>query len=128
MGDKQLVAEFGDFINNTIQADLSKTPDEAILEFYRKLRPGEPVVQENAQKFFNERFFDLRTYELGNVGRYKINKKFGFKINDEDKENWILRKEDLVAAVKYLIQLQKNEIKRLDDIDSLANRRLRKNG
>ncbi len=128
MGDKQLVAEFGDFINNTIQADISKTPDEAILEFYRKLRPGEPVVQENAQKFFNERFFDLRTYELGNVGRYKINKKFGFKINDEDKENWILRKEDLIAAIKYLIQLQKNEIKRLDDIDSLANRRLRRCG
>jgi len=128
MGDKQLVAEFGDFINNTIQADISKTPDEAILEFYRKLRPGEPVVLENAQKFFNERFFDLRTYELGNVGRYKINKKFGFKFEDKDKENWVLRKEDLVATVKYLIQLQKREITRLDDIDSLANRRLRRCG
>lgn len=128
MGDKQLVAEFGDYINNTIQADISKTSEEAILEFYRKLRPGEPVVLENAQKFFNERFFDLRTYELGNVGRYKINKKFGFKIKDDDKENWVLRKEDLVATVKYLIQLQKNEVKRLDDIDSLANRRLRRCG
>ena len=128
MGDKQLIAEFGDYIANTIKADISKTPDEAILEFYRKLRPGEPVVLENAQKFFNERFFDLRTYELGNVGRYKINKKFGFKFNDDDKENWVLRKEDLVATVKYLLQLQKGEVTRLDDIDSLANRRLRRCG
>jgi len=128
MGDKQLVSEFSEFINATISADISKTSEEAILEFYRKLRPGEPVVLENAQKFFNERFFDLRTYELGNVGRYKINKKFGFKIGDEDKENWVLRKEDLIATVKYLIQLQKGEVKRLDDIDSLANRRLRRSG
>ena len=128
MGDKQLMAEFGDYIANTIQADISKSSEEAVLEFYRKLRPGEPVVLENAQKFFNERFFDLRTYELGNVGRYKVNKKFGFKIDDSNKENWVLRKEDLVETVKYLIKLQKGEVTRLDDIDSLANRRLRRCG
>lgn len=125
MNDKQLINEFGDYISHTIQADVSKTPEEAILEFYRKLRPGEPVVLENAQRFFNERFFDLRTYELGNVGRYKINKKFGFKFDDTDKENWTLKKEDLIATVKYLVQLQRGEVTRLDDIDSLANRRLR---
>ncbi len=125
MNDKQLINEFGDYISHTIQADVSKTPEEAILEFYRKLRPGEPVVLENAQRFFNERFFDLRTYELGNVGRYKINKKFGFKFDDTDKENWTLKKEDLLATVKYLVQLQRGEVTRLDDIDSLANRRLR---
>ena len=128
MNDKQLVAEFGEYINSTIQADISKTPEEAVLEFYRKLRPGEPVVLENAQKFFDERFFDVKTYELGNVGRYKMNKKFGFNFSDTDKENWILRKEDLIATVKYLIQLQKGEVTRLDDIDSLANRRLRRCG
>ncbi|MDP4010238.1 MAG: DNA-directed RNA polymerase subunit beta, partial [Candidatus Shapirobacteria bacterium] len=128
MTDKQLIGEFSDFINPTIQADISKTPEEAILEFYRKLRPGEPVVLDNAEKFFNERFFDLRTYEIGNVGRYKMNKKFGFKFDDSNKENWILRKEDLIATVKYLIQLQKGENTRLDDIDSLANRRLRRCG
>jgi DNA-directed RNA polymerase subunit beta len=60
MGDKQLIAEFGDYINHTITADISKSSEEAMLEFYRKLRPGEPVVLENAQKFFHERFFDLR--------------------------------------------------------------------
>ncbi len=128
MNDKQLVAEFGDFISATIQADVSKSPEEAVLEFYRKLRPGEPVVMENAQKFFEERFFDLRTYELGNVGRYKVNKKFGFKFDDTDKANWVLRKEDLIATVKYLVELQKGNATRLDDIDSLANRRLRRCG
>jgi len=128
MNDKQLTAEFSEFISPTIQADVSKTPDEAVLEFYRKLRPGEPVVMENAQKFFEERFFDLRTYELGNVGRYKVNKKFGFNFDDTNKDNWILRKEDLIATVKYLVQLQKGEATRLDDIDSLANRRLRRCG
>lgn len=126
MGDKQLVAEFSDYINNTISADVTKNTEEAILEFYRKLRPGEPVVFENAEKFFHERFFDNRTYELGNVGRYKINKKFGFKLDDTNKENWVIKKEDLIATVKYLIQLQKGEVTRLDDIDSLANRRLRR--
>jgi len=128
MNDKQLMAEFGEFFSHTIAADISKTPEEAILEFYRKLRPGEPVVLENAEKFFRERFFDLRTYELGNVGRYKIDKKFKLKFDDTDKENWILKKEDLVATVKYLVQLQKGEVTRLDDIDSLANRRLRRCG
>ena len=128
MNDKQLIAEFGDFISPTIQADVSKSPDEAVLEFYRKLRPGEPVVMENAQKFFEERFFDLRTYELGNVGRYKVNKKFGFNFDDSSKDNWVLRKEDLIATVKYLVQLQKGEVTRIDDIDSLANRRLRRCG
>jgi len=128
MGDKQLVSEFSDYINSTINADPSKSSEEAVMEFYRKLRPGEPVVLDNAQKFFDERFFDLRTYELGNVGRYKINKKFGFKYDDNDKENWVLKKEDLIATVKYLVQLQKGEATRLDDIDSLANRRMRRCG
>lgn len=126
--DKQLISEFSDYISNTIMADASKTPEEAILEFYRKLRPGEPVVLENATKFFQERFFDLKTYELGNVGRYKINQKFGFNCDDSKNENWILQKEDLIATVKYLVQLQKGEVTRLDDIDSLANRRLRRCG
>lgn len=127
-GDKQLVSEFGDYINSTIHADVSKNQEEAILEFYRKLRPGEPVVLENAQKFFHERFFDLRTYELGSVGRYKINKKFGFKFDDSNPENWTLRKEDLVSSIKRLIGLQKGEVTQIDDIDSLANRRLRRSG
>lgn len=128
LSDKQLIGELSDYINHTLGADPAKTGDEAVMEFYRKLRPGEPVILENAQKFFTERFFDLRTYELGQVGRYKINKKFGFKFANDDKTNWVLRPEDLLATVKYLIQLQKGEASRLDDIDSLANRRLRRCG
>lgn len=127
-GDKQLISEFGEYIEHTIQADPTKNSEEAILEFYRKLRPGEPVVLENALKFFQERFFDLRTYELGNVGRYKINKKFNFKFEDANKENWVLKKDDLLATIKYLIDLQNNKKSRIDDIDSLANRRLRRCG
>jgi len=128
MSDKQMISEFGDYISHTLQADIAKTPEEAILEFYRKLRPGEPVVLENAQKFFNERFFDLRTYELGNVGRYKINKKFKSTFDDTNKENWIIKKEDLISTIKYLVQLQNGVVTKLDDIDSLANRRLRRCG
>ncbi|MFA4826956.1 MAG: DNA-directed RNA polymerase subunit beta [Candidatus Shapirobacteria bacterium] len=128
LSDKQLVSEFSDYINSTISADPTKNSEEAVLEFYRKLRPGEPVVAENAEKFFRERFFDLRTYELGNVGRHKLNKKFGFNSSDDNKENWVIKKEDLIATIKYLIKLQKGEAKRIDDIDSLANRRLRRCG
>ena len=123
--DQEFVKEFSDYILSTIQADPAKTADEAVEEFYRKLRPGEPVVLENAYKFFQEKFFDLRTYEIGNVGRYKINKKFNFTFSDHDPTNWVLKKEDLMETVKRLIGLQKGEIKTLDDIDSLANRRLR---
>ncbi len=126
--DKQLMAEFGNFIEPTIHADPTKTPEEALLEFYRRLRPGEPPVLDNAQKLFQERFFDLRTYEIGSVGRYKISKKFAFKQDDSDPKNWVLNPADLVATVKYLTQLQKGEVTQLDDIDSLAHRRLRRCG
>jgi len=126
--DKQIIAELGPFIEATLHADATKTQEESLLEFYRKLRPGEPVVLENAQKFFQERFFDLRTYELGNVGRHKVNKKFGFDFNDTDKSNWVLKNEDLLATVKHLIKLQKDDKRIFDDIDSLGNRRLRRCG
>jgi len=125
LDDKQLTAEFGNFIESTLAADPSKSAEEALIEFYKKSHPGEPVVMENAQRFFNERFFNLRSYELGRVGRFKINKKFGFNFDDNNKENWVLREEDLIETVRYLIKLQKGEMTQLDDIDSLANRRLR---
>lgn len=126
--DKQIVNELGDYINATISADPSKTKEEAVLEFYRKMRPGEPVVLENSEKFFSDRFFDLRTYELGFVGRHKVNKKFGFNFDDSNRENWVLKSEDLLATLKHLIKLQKGEATQFDDIDSLANRRLRRAG
>ncbi len=128
LNDKTLVHEFGEFINHTIAADPSKTEQEALVEFYKKMRPGEPIVPETIEKFFNDRFFDLRTYELGMVGRHKINHKFGLDLSDTDKANWVLKKEDLIATIKYLIDLQLGKVKKIDDIDSLANRRLRSVG
>jgi len=126
--DKQITSEFGDYIKSTINADPTKTPQEAVMEFYRKLRPGEPVVLENAQKFFDDRFFNLHNYELGSVGRYKINRKFNLNLDDKNTQNWVLTKEDIINTIKYLIALQLGEVKRIDDIDSLANRRLRRCG
>ena len=126
--DKQLISEFSDFIKDTLAADITKTQDEALIEFYKKIRPGEPAVLENAQKVFTERFFDLKTYELGKVGRYKINRKFNKDVDDTSPTNWVLLKEDVIETIKRLIKLQKNEINDLDDIDSLANRRLRRVG
>ncbi|MFH1561737.1 MAG: DNA-directed RNA polymerase subunit beta, partial [Patescibacteria group bacterium] len=127
--DKSLIREFTDFIQPTIDADSTKTQEEAVLEFYRKMRPGEPAVFETAQKLLRDRFFDLNSYELGRVGRYKINKKFGLKLNDSEKDNWVLNKQDLLATMKYLISLQKNEPGFVtDDIDHLGNRRLRQVG
>ncbi len=126
--DKELIGNFSDFIKPTIELDVTRSQEEAFLEFYRKMRPGEPVVLETARNLFKERFFNLRSYELGQVGRYKVNKRLGLSFPDDSKENWVLRKEDLVAAVKYLISLQKGEETRLDDIDHLGNRRLRRVG
>ncbi len=126
--DKQLIGEFTDFIKDTIAADSSKTQDEALIEFYKKIRPGEPAVLENAQKVFNERFFNLKTYELGMVGRYKINKKFDKSNDDQSPDNWILLKEDVIETIRRLIKLQKGELHQIDDIDSLANRRVRRVG
>ena len=128
MSDKEMLANFSDYITHTISADTSHSPQEAVLDFYRKLRPGEPAVLENAQRFLKDRFFDQRTYELGQVGRYKINKKFNFKFDDSHQDNWVLKSEDIIAAIKYLIDLQKGKQTHLDDIDSLANRRLRQCG
>jgi len=115
-----------DFLLPTIEKDSTKSTQEALVEFYQKLRPGEPVVLENAQELLENMFFNRRRYDLGKIGRYKINKRLGLKI-DEGPEGWILKKEDLVAIVKYLIKLQNNEGK-VDDIDHLANRRVKRVG
>ena len=94
------------------------------MEIYRRMRPGEPVILEKAQEFFNSLFFDPRRYSLDKTGRYKINKRLGLEIPNEPK-NWTLKREDLVATLKYLITLQKGEGGKTDDIDHLANRYVR---
>src|SRR4030066_643501 len=114
------------YISATIAKDPSKTREEALMEIYRKMRPGEPVLLENADNLFTNLFFDPKRYDLGSVGRFKINKRLDLSTPNL-KENWILTRQDIVGTLKYLISLQ-NGKGRADDIDHLANRRLRRVG
>lgn len=112
------------FIATTIARDVTKSQDEAILEIYRRMRPGEPVVLENAKEFLDNMLFNPRRYTLTKVGRYKINKKLGLKTPNTP-ENLVLQKEDLIATISYLMKLQNGVEGKVDDIDHLANRRVR---
>lgn len=114
------------YIESTLAKDLTKNQDEALLEIYRKMRPGDPVVLENAKSLLTGMFFNSRRYDLTRVGRFKINKKLKLDIPN-DKEHWTLTKEDIVATFQYLIGLQNGQGK-IDDIDHLANRRVRRVG
>jgi len=114
------------YIHATIAKDPTKTREEALLEIYRKMRPGEPALLENAEALFTSLFFDSRRYDLGKVGRYKVNKKLGLSVSNE-KKNHVLTREDVVGALTYTIGLQ-NGTGNVDDIDHLANRRLRRVG
>lgn len=115
-----------DYIKATFAKDSSKNKEEAFLEIYRKLRPGEPVLLENADNLFTSLFLDPKRYDLGSVGRYKINKRLGINTANV-KENQIITRLDIIGVLKYLIGLQ-NGVGRVDDIDHLANRRLRRVG
>ena len=114
------------YITATLAKDNTKSQEEALIEVYRKMRPGEPAVLENAEALFATLFTDGRRYDLGRVGRFKINKRLGISLANE-KSNWVLTRQDAVAALTYLIGLQNGEGK-LDDIDHLSNRRLRRVG
>lgn len=114
------------YIVPTFKKDRTKNRDEAVLEFYRKVKPGEPLILENAYKTLDALFFNKQRYSLADVGRYKINKKLGLNI-EISKENHLLLKEDIVATIKYLVNLSKGQGK-FDDIDHLGNRRLRTSG
>lgn len=112
---------------------LAKDPtdsyESALKDFYRKIRPGEPATLSNARSLIMRLFFDPRRYNLGRVGRYKLNGKLGREITDEDLETITLKKEDIVDALKYLIRLkQGKEDTHIDDIDHLGNRRVRSVG
>jgi len=114
------------YIASTLEKDITKSKDEAFLEIYRKMRPGEPAVVENAESLFNGLFFEPRRYDLGKVGRFKINKRLGLNLPNE-KSTWVLTRQDIIGTLTYLIKLQNGE-GRVDDIDHLANRRLRRVG
>src|SRR3990167_6144469 len=114
------------YIETTLLKDTSKNTNGALLEFYDKSRPGEPAVVENAKNLFHQMFFDSRRYDLGLVGRYKLNKRLSLNLPIDD-QHVIIDKQDIVAAIKSLINLQ-NGIGKVDDIDHLANRRVRRVG
>jgi len=103
-----------------LKKDPSKNEEEALKDIYRRLRPGDPPTAANARALIKRLFFDAKRYDLGRVGRYKINQKLGIRGGDSR----ILTKEDLVAATKYLLRLKKGE-GTLDDIDHLGSRRIR---
>src|SRR3989338_5912178 len=112
------------YILPTLKKDQTKTKDEATLEIYRKVRPGEPLILDNAYETINNLFFNPRRYSLARVGRYKINKKLGISLDEEKKENQLLTKADLVETIKYLVGLTQQKGS-FDNIDHLGNRRLR---
>ncbi|MCX6796523.1 MAG: DNA-directed RNA polymerase subunit beta, partial [Candidatus Falkowbacteria bacterium] len=111
------------FIDATIEKDLAKNEGEGLKEVYKRIRPGDLATTENARQLIHSMFFRFDRYDFDRVGRYKLNRKFGFDIPN-NKETRILRKEDLVAIVKEVIRLNNTQGKE-DDIDHLGNRRVR---
>ena len=108
-------------IVRTLKKDPCRNEEEALKDIYRRLRPGDPPTVANASALLKRLFFDPRRYDLGRVGRYKINQKLS---RNADLESRILEKEDLIEAIKYLLNLRKGEGS-VDDIDHLGSRRLR---
>jgi DNA-directed RNA polymerase subunit beta len=115
-----------DYLFKCLEKDPTKTQEEALIEIYEKLRPGEPAIMENARNLVHNMFFNNRRYDLGKVGRYKLNKRLGLNLENIP-DNHVLTKDDIVATIKYLMKLQ-NGLGRVDDIDHLSNRRVRRVG
>jgi DNA-directed RNA polymerase subunit beta len=113
-----------DLLNKTIEKDTTKSEGEALIELYEKMRPGEPAVIDTAREYLNQLFFDPRRYDLGEVGRYKLNRRLKEEVK---KDVTVLSRQDVVNTVKYLIGLQ-NGTGKVDDIDHLSNRRVRRIG
>jgi DNA-directed RNA polymerase subunit beta len=108
---------------NSLAEDQTGSHEEALLRIYQRLRPGNPPNLEKAKALFHEKFYDTNRYRLGRVGRFRINRKLGLTIPEDE---MTLRPEDLIAAIAYLNNLRGNEPSaEIDDIDHLGNRRLR---
>ena len=111
----------GGIILTGVRADQTHTAEDALKDIYHRLRPGDPATASNARQLLRRLFFDPRRYDLGRVGRYKINQKLGLEKGNESR---VLEHEDLIAAVKYLVNLKMGEGS-IDDIDHLGSRRVR---
>jgi DNA-directed RNA polymerase subunit beta len=130
---EQILEQFGEYesIRQTLEKDNVNTQDEALLDIYRKLRPGEPPTKEAAQNLIENLYFNPKRYDLAKVGRFKVNKKLGLEL---DLNRGLLTIEDIVGTIKYLASLHKGdalleygkEVRvEKDDIDHFGNRRLR---
>jgi DNA-directed RNA polymerase subunit beta len=108
-------------IIRALKKDPTRNEEEALKEIYKRLRPGEPPTTANAKALLKRLFFDPKRYDLGRVGRYKVNQKLGLKA---DLEQRILESADIVAATKYLVRLKRG-VGVVDDIDHLGSRRVR---
>ncbi|MBX6372562.1 MAG: DNA-directed RNA polymerase subunit beta, partial [Acidothermus sp.] len=132
--DARILERFGEFesMRVTLEKDHVHTQEEALLDIYRKLRPGEPPTHEAAQSLLNNLYFNPKRYDLAKVGRYKINKKLGLDLPYTQNT---LTEDDIVATIEYLVRLHAGQteivrdgrtvILEVDDIDHFGNRRLR---
>ncbi|MCV7248112.1 DNA-directed RNA polymerase subunit beta [Mycobacterium koreense] len=127
---------FSEIMMSTLEKDNTAGPDEALLDIYRKLRPGEPPTKESAQTLLENLFFKDKRYDLARVGRYKINKKLGLGDGSTPITSTTLTEEDVVATIEYLVRLHDGQTEmtvpggvevpvETDDIDHFGNRRLR---
>ncbi len=117
----------GPYLSNTLLMDKVSNREEALLDIYKRMRPGEPPTAEAAEAFFNRLFFHPETYDLGEVGRLKMSHRFNSKVPLKDKNPGILKEEDILNVLRTLIDL-KNGKGQVDDIDHLGNRRVRSVG
>lgn len=123
--DDEILSLLGDsdVVRNTLERDLATTREEALLEIYRRQRPGEPPTVDSARSLLEGLFFNEQRYDLARVGRYKVNKKLGLSVDENVR---VLSAEDLIESLRYLLALHAgDETKRLDDIDHFGNRRVR---
>ena len=112
------------YLRSTMAKDSAKTADEAVVEVYKRIRPGDLATPETARSFLEAMFFNPKRYDLGKVGRYKINQRLELDASEEMK-NRILRKEDVLAVIAEIIRLNNDPMAESDDIDHLRNRRVR---
>ncbi len=130
--DKEIIDTFKDvdddmdhkYIETTLSKDQTKSTDEALVEVYKKIRPGDLVTPETAKIFIDNLFFNFKRYDLGKVGRYKINRRLGSDF-DPTPKNRVLKLQDIIGVIKEIIRLNNDPTAKPDDIDSLKNRRVR---
>jgi DNA-directed RNA polymerase subunit beta len=123
--DAKILERFGEFdsMRLTLEKDHTSTPDEALIDIYRKLRPGEPPTRDAAETLLNNLYFNEKRYDLAKVGRYKVNKKLG---TTQHNSVGVLTEDDIVAAIDYVVRLHRGDAGfETDDIDHFGNRRLR---